>query len=202
LLPSDFADQFPSAEVRATDISPIQPSLVPPNLRFEIDDAQLEFIGAPNSFDFVHIRELFGSIRDWRKLYFEVFRATKPGGWFEHVETDVHIRSDDGSVGTGHVLFDWATLFLKSGEKSGVTFDVAGKTKRWMEDAGFVNVTEKKYKVPIGGWSSDSKLKEVGRWNLLFYREDLEGFALYVLMERMKVCRILFAIDNRKPELY
>lgn len=32
----DFADQFPSTSVVGTDISPIQPAWVPPNLRFEI----------------------------------------------------------------------------------------------------------------------------------------------------------------------
>ncbi len=34
----DFADHHPSASVIATDLSPIQPSLVPPNLEYQIDD--------------------------------------------------------------------------------------------------------------------------------------------------------------------
>jgi methylase of polypeptide subunit release factors len=29
----DFADKYPNCDVTGTDISPIQPSLVPPNLR-------------------------------------------------------------------------------------------------------------------------------------------------------------------------
>ncbi|KAI1055889.1 hypothetical protein LB506_009162 [Fusarium annulatum] len=37
----DFADEFPGFEVTGTDISPIQPSFVPPNLKFEIDDCTL-----------------------------------------------------------------------------------------------------------------------------------------------------------------
>jgi len=32
----DFADQFPSAQVIGTDLSPIQPSDVPPNVYFEV----------------------------------------------------------------------------------------------------------------------------------------------------------------------
>ena len=32
----DFADQFPSASVIGTDLSPIQPSWVPPNLQFQV----------------------------------------------------------------------------------------------------------------------------------------------------------------------
>lgn len=30
---SDFADEFPEAEVTGTDISPIQPGWIPPNLK-------------------------------------------------------------------------------------------------------------------------------------------------------------------------
>ncbi|KAK3946574.1 hypothetical protein QBC32DRAFT_249067, partial [Pseudoneurospora amorphoporcata] len=35
----DFADEFPTCNVIGTDISAIQPSWVPPNLQFDIDDA-------------------------------------------------------------------------------------------------------------------------------------------------------------------
>lgn len=72
--PSDFADAHPSAMVIGTDLSPIQPNFVPPNLKFELDDAQLEWTYEENGFDFVHIRCLMGSINDWAKLYSEVFR--------------------------------------------------------------------------------------------------------------------------------
>ncbi|KAE9969589.1 hypothetical protein BLS_005308 [Venturia inaequalis] len=40
----DFADLYPSAEVIGTDLSMIQPDWVPPNLRFDIDDAELEHV--------------------------------------------------------------------------------------------------------------------------------------------------------------
>ena len=39
----DFADEFPSAEVLGTDLSPIQPSWVPPNLSFLVDDVESEW---------------------------------------------------------------------------------------------------------------------------------------------------------------
>ena len=35
-LGSDFADEFPGCEVTGTDISPIQPSFVPPNLKLSV----------------------------------------------------------------------------------------------------------------------------------------------------------------------
>jgi hypothetical protein len=44
---------------------------------------------------------------------------------------------------------------------------------------------EKKWKVPIGGWSSDPRLKRVGLYTLLFLDQSLEGFALFMLKEIM-----------------
>lgn len=74
---SDFADEFPSAEVIGTDLSPIQPLFVSPNCRFEIDDACSEWTYAPNTFDFIHIRAMYGSVADWPALYTEVFKYAK-----------------------------------------------------------------------------------------------------------------------------
>ena len=39
----DVADSYPSAIVTGTDLSPTQPSWVPPNVRFEIDDFKDEW---------------------------------------------------------------------------------------------------------------------------------------------------------------
>lgn len=37
------ARRFPNAQIVGTDLSPIQPDWVPPNCRFEVDDAELDF---------------------------------------------------------------------------------------------------------------------------------------------------------------
>ena len=180
---SDFADRFPSAEVVGTDISPIQPSWVPPNCKFEIDDAQMPWTWAVDYFDFVHIRNLHGSISDWPALFEQCFRHTKPGGFIEQFEFDIATRSD--KVGPDHVYVQWNNLFAECGEKMGRTFKVAARMKQQIIDAGFVDVVEKKWKVPIGGWSSDPRLKRVGLYTLLFLDQSLEGFALYMLKEIM-----------------
>ena len=70
----DFADQFPSAQVIGTDLSDIMPSFVPPNCKFELDDAELEWTFAPASFDFIHMRYLMGATGDWPKLYSQAYK--------------------------------------------------------------------------------------------------------------------------------
>lgn len=70
---SEFADMHPSAAVIGTDLSPIQPAWVPPNVQFEIDDCCDEWV-YQTSFDFVHVRGLYGCVADWDPFYTEALR--------------------------------------------------------------------------------------------------------------------------------
>lgn len=62
------------AQVIGTDLSPIQPKWVPPNCRFEIDDAESEWSYERDSFDFIHNRNFVCSIRDWPRLIAQTYR--------------------------------------------------------------------------------------------------------------------------------
>ena len=68
-LRSEFADEYPSAEVTGVDISPIQPDFVPPNCRFEVDDINKTWTWDENHFDFVHIRSMPGTVPSWTEFY-------------------------------------------------------------------------------------------------------------------------------------
>lgn len=146
---SDFADQFPGAEVVGTDLSPVQPDFVPPNCKFEIDDCNNEWTWDENSFDFVHIRYLFGAIKDWSALFRQAYRATKPGGWFESVEAEAIFQSDDGTVDGTYMDTLWNKLYREGGKKLNMSFTILSENKqrKAMEDAGFVDIQEKNFKV-------------------------------------------------------
>lgn len=94
---------------------------------------------------------------------------------------DIQFTSDDGTVGPGHTMYEWSQIFIDAGEKMGRTFKIPNQSKRLIEEAGFVNVKEQRYKVPVGGWMSNKKWKEIGEWNLLYLTTGLEGMALYIL---------------------
>lgn len=51
---------------------------VPPNLSFEIDDAEEDWLFDPQSIDFVHARYLFHGIRDWPRLLQQAKRSPQP----------------------------------------------------------------------------------------------------------------------------
>lgn len=183
----DFGDQFPNAEVIGTDISPIQPTWVPPNVKFSIDDCLLEWTWPENYFNFVHIRAMYGSIPDYGALYKKAFRHIAPGGWLQSLEMDVKIESDHVNIPEDHIFNQWADLFYQGGEKTGRTFTISHghKMKELMEEAGFVGIVEKKVKVPLHGWPKDQRLQHAGYLAQLALDQSLDGFGTFLLTQIM-----------------
>ncbi|KAF7559149.1 hypothetical protein G7046_g5007 [Stylonectria norvegica] len=181
----DFGDQFPQTEVIGTDLSPIQPAWVPPNVQFVIDDCLLDWTWPADHFDFIHLRALYGSIPDWTAFYKKAFHHLKPGGWLQDLEMDVKIESDHVDLPTDHIFNRWAGLFYEGGEKMGRSFAVSqGHIMRQnMEDAGFVDVVERKVKAPLHGWPKDPKLQHVGLLFQLALEESIEGFGIFLLTQ-------------------
>tara|TARA_R110002003_G_scaffold463_2_gene20028 strand:- start:662 stop:1303 length:642 start_codon:yes stop_codon:yes gene_type:complete len=178
-----MADQYPSATVTGTDLSPIQPEWVPPNCHFEIDDVSLEWTFAPNHFDFIHIRELFGCIPDWDFFLQQAYNHTRPGGWVEIVEHSVQPVADDGSMGPDHFYHTWGRVVIEMGERFGKSFTIWEESAERMRSAGFVDVVVVEYKWPMNGWPREEKMKTIGRWNQLRLMDGVEGFMLRLLTQ-------------------
>jgi hypothetical protein len=100
-------------------------------------------------FDFVHVREMFGSVPDWDYFFEQAYTHMKPGGWIEVVEHSVEPISDDGTVGPDHFFTQWGKTVIECGQKFGKTFEIWKDAKRHLEKAGFVNVVEVSYKWPM-----------------------------------------------------
>ena len=67
----------------------------------------------------------------------------------------------------------------------GRTFQIYDQMRGYIENAGYVDVVARTWKVPIGGWAKDPRLKSVGLYTLLFLDQSVEGFALYMLKSVM-----------------
>ncbi|EFX03261.1 methyltransferase type 12 [Grosmannia clavigera kw1407] len=186
----DVADQFPNAEVVGTDLSPIQSTWVPPNTKFEVDDAAEPWTWPENSFDFVHIRFLNGAISDWNALFAQAFRCCEPGGWFESCEYHVDFRSDDDTTKLQPALGQLWNLYEVSGQKLGRPLTVAndGTQQKAIEAAGFINIQERNFKLPVGGWPADPKLAQIGQYTQLTMLNDLEvrGYTTFMWNEVLK----------------
>jgi SAM-dependent methyltransferase len=176
------------SEVVGTDISPTQPSWVPPNLRFLIENCEEGWDWPEDHFDFIHMRHMVGAISNWRKLYQEVFTHLRPGGWFQHADFDIQTRSDTGLVGPDHVYNKWSELHFQAAAKTGRSLEYPirdGKMKDLMAETGFVDVVQHAFKVPIGGWMSDRKMRTIGAFTAEYLAYALEGFAIQPLSEVM-----------------
>ena len=66
-------DEYPQAEVIGIDLSPIQPSWVPPNVRFLVDDAEAPWVYS-QPFDYIHARHMNATVRQWPKFFGQCFQ--------------------------------------------------------------------------------------------------------------------------------
>lgn len=144
----DFADENPGISVIGTDLSPVQPGWVPPNLRFEIDDCTKEWTWGPNHFDFVHMRYLFGGVKDWGFVFKEALRTLKPGAYLESVESDPLMYSDDGTLDGTVLGGKFCELFTEAGKITGSSLTVLADDiqRKAAEEAGFEDVQVVNYK--------------------------------------------------------
>jgi len=174
----DMADDFASAIVFGTDLSPIQPDMVPPNCMFYVDDFESEWTFGPDeAFDFIHGRGIGGSINDFGLLYSRIFRNLKPGGWVEIQEYETCIRSNnDPSMKNIPNIVKWDALCNEASAMFGKSISIAREQKQHLINAGFHNVRDDVYKVPIGTWPAEPKLKEIGRYQLELVLLSIESF--------------------------
>ncbi|KAL2875052.1 hypothetical protein SGCOL_009755 [Colletotrichum sp. CLE4] len=176
IWPIQFGDEHPEAEVIVgNDLSPIQPQWVPPNVKFIIDDVELDW-AEPEQYDYIHCRYMAGSIKDWPRLVNQIYENLKPGGWVEFQESANTLYSEDGSLKPDNAMVQMMDGLMEACEKIGRTMDPAPSFKRWAEQAGFQKVGEQKFKLPIGSWPKDARLKEVGTLMGVNFLEGVEAF--------------------------
>lgn len=107
--------------------------------------------------------------------------ALTPGGWIEQMELDVRVYSDDGTLQEGGTLATWGDNFIGCSERAGRSLLTQETMHAAMEKAGFVDIQEKLYKIPLGPWPKDKVLKEAGQLQYAHWVTALEGWAMWLL---------------------
>ncbi|KAN0116888.1 S-adenosyl-L-methionine-dependent methyltransferase [Hyaloscypha variabilis] len=173
----DMGDEYPSAQIVGVDLSPTQPSLVPPNVQFEIDDVEGDWT-YNTPFDFIHTRFMVASIVNWPKLVKQTFTHLKPGGWCEFKDWDFTLHSTDNSLPPDSNILKYHQLLFKASDIMHRDWKPGAHLKKWVEEAGFENVEEQVLVVPIGTWPKDKHYKEIGAWHHIVKSEGLEAVSL------------------------
>ncbi|KPM41478.1 hypothetical protein AK830_g5067 [Neonectria ditissima] len=156
-----FGDENPSSTIVGNDLSPIQPDWVPPNVKFVVDDVEMDWV-EPIEYDYIHCRYMAGSIRDWPRLFKQAYANLKPGGWVEFQETANTLYSEDGSLAPENPMAQLMDYLSTACDKIGRTLDPAPFFFQWAEEAGFTQLKEERFKLPVGTWPKDARLKEIG----------------------------------------
>ncbi|KIH93385.1 hypothetical protein SPBR_04152 [Sporothrix brasiliensis 5110] len=175
----EFAQAHPAAQVIGTDLSPIQPDFVPPNCRFEIDDAEDDWTYA-SPFDFVHLRLLWHSFHDPRRILQSAYDHLRPGGYVEWQDYMSRFRAVDDSL-QGSALTRLDTLYAAAGRRLGRDMLVTPKLAGMMRDVGFVDVVEERYALPGNPWPKGRAAKTLGLWQMTNFLDGMQAITMTVL---------------------
>ncbi|KAF8446835.1 TAM domain methyltransferase [Terfezia claveryi] len=192
----DFAEEHPQCEVIGTDLSPIQPVWVPSNVKFEVDDMEEQWTYPKNHFQYIHMRSLSGSFKDWDKILKQAYNALEPGGYVEFQDYGCQVFLSDGTLldrdSEKYPIASYFYHIMGAAAKQGRPLIIAPTMKERMEKAGFVQCKARTTIWPIGHWPKDKRLKEIGKWGLLGTLESLYPFGVHILtkegwsLERIK----------------
>ncbi|KAF4850564.1 Secondary metabolism regulator LAE1 [Colletotrichum siamense] len=171
----EFADQFPTADVLGIDLSPIQPTWIPPNVKFLVDDAEDDWLNG-DDFDFVHLRTMASVLKNLDKVIGQAYSHLKPGGWIEFQELHIYPQCDDGTMKEDDKLKEFYDIVLQSFLCFGANFHKARDLRPHLEGAGFKDIRREVKKVPIGTWAKDEILRLCGLYLKHAIRDVLPAF--------------------------
>ncbi|KAI8624539.1 S-adenosyl-L-methionine-dependent methyltransferase [Xylariaceae sp. FL1651] len=158
----EVAEKFVGAEVVGVDLSPIQPAFCPPNLQFHVDNVEDEWVYGTN-YDFVHLRHMGWLLKDPAQLLKSAFANMSSGGWIEFQDLQSEVTSDDNTISADYAPNQLLRLIEQSFTQSfSFDYDFARRIPTELEKAGFINIRVVNYKVPIGPWARDEKLRYTG----------------------------------------
>ncbi|KAK4549645.1 hypothetical protein LTR36_004946 [Oleoguttula mirabilis] len=177
----EFADEHPEAIVTGVDLSPVQPSFVPPNCHFIVDDIEYDWV-YDKQFDYIHGRFLSMGIRDWSRVFKQSFDTLKPGGWVEYQEAELIFTADPSSPKPNPEMSALSDDVQEAAKRIGVDIRQAHGWKDAIGGAGFVNHSMLHTRWPLGPWSNDAKEKALGKMNQRNMLNGIEGLTLAYLV--------------------
>ena len=98
--------------------------------------------------------------------------------WIILIASHLRNHCDDETMPLDSVLATCGPMGMRCFAKSGKSVDTEAKMKSRIQRAGFTNIHEKVYKVPIGDWVKNPLLKEAGQVHKAHCLEGAEGWMM------------------------
>ncbi|PQE22047.1 hypothetical protein CJF30_00010016 [Rutstroemia sp. NJR-2017a BBW] len=197
----EFANEYPQSTVIGTDLSPIQPSYVPPNCSFQIEDAEDPWTFPEElKFDFIHGRVLLSCFQSPKAVFTSAFNALAPGGYLE-LRDPIFPFQYATPPPKDCALVKWNRLIIEASTKAGRPWNNGAHYKRWLEEIGFVDVVERREYAPMSPWAKGQRNKVLSIWvqrNVLMGLEALSMalFTRILGMEKGEVEQLLLAVER------
>lgn len=178
------AEQFPDAEVIATDVNVFEShhvDMAPSNVLFQIDDVEEEWT-YNEPFDVIHARSLACAISDWPAFYTRAFRHLKPGGILCVADADLtseclRIPNDPPNS----YMSIYLSALRSASDTAGYPRGIDHVRFNVLSAAGFTNIRVVNMEVPIGTWPTDARGKTMGKMGIIAALESLEAMSMRVL---------------------
>ncbi|KAI9486500.1 MAG: S-adenosyl-L-methionine-dependent methyltransferase [Benjaminiella poitrasii] len=206
----EMAAMFPNTKVIGIDFKEATSS----NLKYALPNLDFKYVVIhdrltgletleENSVDFVMLRDVWivnAPVSKWEHVLKEVYRILKPGGWIELQEHSLVI----GSAGPYNIILH--KLFDRFFNELQVDRTISIKLGGYLEQAGYVDISQYKELIPLGEWCSTPDLKESG-----FLFKDLMERRTRVLskwvsqvcnISRQEMNRIITIALEEEPEEY
>lgn len=103
---------------------------------------------------------------------------------------------------------------IKCNQNAGRPADTYATMRGRIERAGFINIQERDYKCPIGGWHPDPTLRDAGIMGKEVFKNGAEGWVMWLLTNyglpepweadqvRLFVAKALMALNNEESHVY
>ena len=115
----------------------------------------------PRRADWVGLRN-FGS-----KLVRQAYNCTQSGGWAEFQDLDTFAYSTNATLAPDSTLAKFYAMSGHAREAAGYEMKPGRLLEKWLQEAGFVNVTNHRIPLPLGTWPKNRHQKMIGAYNLL-----------------------------------
>ncbi len=176
---TEYAKANLAANIIGTELAVAEPSSLP-NCTFVVADAEADPWPFTRKFDYIHLRMTISCFRSRRRVLASCFANLNPSGWIELQDAHLAALSDDDSS-TGTALELWCREMVKGFAVLGRDMHDTEHYAQMLRDEGFIEVTEKQIKMPWSPWSSDPKLKELGRLQAANSRQGGQGMSTKML---------------------
>jgi hypothetical protein len=200
---ADFAVAHPDADVIGIDNFPQPKIQAPPNCRFVSLDAERPWDGLQGQkFDVIHTRLVPFHTAEIANILRRCYEHLAMGAWIEMQEVWQPLRTDEppGASEHGSKVIEWSRLRLEAAAKQGIDQSVPRMLPAYLAEAGFVDVTTRDYKWPIGTWMEGEDMKELGRIHLELLQAGIAGLTKELLanlgMEEKEIVQFIEQVSD------